>query len=291
MRFELDTLSDYSDEALLSELRRVAAELGGQRLTLERFNQLSRVHSTTLRSRFGSWRAALDLAGINETVAPRWEVLGREKILDEIQKYTAETNGRTAKRDEIASRLGISPGTITRRFGAWSELLDEVGLSPVPLGRRYSDDECHENVLKLWMHFGRQPRFAELNRAPSAVGSKAYVKRWGGWRAALAAFVTRANQAESLESPVALPLASENLDAAAIATAPRSISLSLRYKVLQRDRFRCVCCGASPASTLGVVLHIDHITPWSRGGQNSLENLRTLCEACNLGKGSRHEEA
>jgi len=35
-----------------------------------------------------------------------------------------------------------------------------------------------------------------------------------------------------------------------------------------------------------VVLHIDHVLPVSRGGLATLENLRTLCEKCNLGRGN-----
>ncbi|MBL0039480.1 MAG: HNH endonuclease [Xanthomonadales bacterium] len=68
---------------------------------------------------------------------------------------------------------------------------------------------------------------------------------------------------------------------------PRSISLSLRYRVLARDNFRCVVCGASPAKDGSVELHVDHIQPWSRGGKNTDDNLRTLCLKCNLGKGVR----
>jgi 5-methylcytosine-specific restriction endonuclease McrA len=34
----------------------------------------------------------------------------------------------------------------------------------------------------------------------------------------------------------------------------------------------------------GVVLHVDHIIPWSKGGQTVDENLQTLCDRCNLGK-------
>jgi 5-methylcytosine-specific restriction endonuclease McrA len=31
---------------------------------------------------------------------------------------------------------------------------------------------------------------------------------------------------------------------------------------------------------------VDHIVPWSKGGETILENLRTLCSKCNLGKGN-----
>ena len=65
------------------------------------------------------------------------------------------------------------------------------------------------------------------------------------------------------------------------------MSLSLRYDVLKRDRFRCQICGATQAD--GVKLHVDHIVPIARGGKTELSNLRTLCDRCNLGKGSKSE--
>ncbi|OGL35671.1 hypothetical protein A3F38_02445 [Candidatus Saccharibacteria bacterium RIFCSPHIGHO2_12_FULL_48_21] len=64
----------------------------------------------------------------------------------------------------------------------------------------------------------------------------------------------------------------------------RTIPLSLRVKVLSRDKFRCVFCGKSPAINAGTILHIDHIKPFSKGGENTLDNLQTLCQDCNLGK-------
>lgn len=67
----------------------------------------------------------------------------------------------------------------------------------------------------------------------------------------------------------------------------RLVTKALRYQVLQRDGFRCVLCGASAAD--GVRLHVDHVVPVSRGGKTEMGNLRTLCEACNLGKGARLE--
>ena len=65
----------------------------------------------------------------------------------------------------------------------------------------------------------------------------------------------------------------------------RTISDKLRYQVLKRDHFKCCACGASPAKDPYVELHIDHIVPWSKGGETVLQNLQTLCSRCNLGKG------
>jgi 5-methylcytosine-specific restriction endonuclease McrA len=65
------------------------------------------------------------------------------------------------------------------------------------------------------------------------------------------------------------------------------MNANVRYQVLSRDNSRCRRCGAS-SRTHGVVLHVDHIIPVSKGGKTVLNNLQTLCEACNLGKSVRH---
>ena len=64
----------------------------------------------------------------------------------------------------------------------------------------------------------------------------------------------------------------------------RVISSKLRYAVLKRDNFKCCACGASPAKNPAVELHVDHVIPWSRGGETCLSNLQTLCSECNIGK-------
>lgn len=285
--YELNTLDEYSDDALLEEIKRVADALRGERLTQQAFLKRSKVHVTTVRRRFGSWRKALDLAGIGESVAPRFNPVSREAVLHAILHQAHATTGASPTVEAVAQRLGVHKSTLAGKFGAWRDLLREVGLEPVPLGRRYTDEECFENIVELWTHYGRQPNFAELNQPPSAVGSKAYVLRWGGWRNALSAFIKHVNQSPAASQAPNLPSPAD----AVPTSAPRSISLSLRYKVLCRDHFTCVICGRSPAKDHDVVLHIDHIIPWSKGGENVEANLRTLCFECNLGKGDKAERA
>ena len=60
----------------------------------------------------------------------------------------------------------------------------------------------------------------------------------------------------------------------------------LRFRILQRDGFRCRYCGRS-GDAPGVVLHVDHVVSVAAGGTTSEDNLRTACEECNLGKGTR----
>jgi len=59
------------------------------------------------------------------------------------------------------------------------------------------------------------------------------------------------------------------------------IKPSVRWKILKRDNFRCVLCGADATDRK---LHIDHIDPVSLGGKSNPKNLRVLCDACNIGR-------
>lgn len=61
----------------------------------------------------------------------------------------------------------------------------------------------------------------------------------------------------------------------------KPIPKSVRFEVLKRDSFSCQYCGSSAPSA---VLHIDHIKPISKGGDNDIMNLVAACSDCNLGK-------
>ena len=56
---------------------------------------------------------------------------------------------------------------------------------------------------------------------------------------------------------------------------------SKRYEVLKRAKFRCELCGISAEDR---ALHVDHIRPRTKGGDNELSNLQALCQLCNTNK-------
>jgi 5-methylcytosine-specific restriction endonuclease McrA len=60
-----------------------------------------------------------------------------------------------------------------------------------------------------------------------------------------------------------------------------------RLRIFVRDGFRCQYCGSKKAAH---ELTLDHITPRSRAGRSTPENLATACVACNTRKGSRTPE-
>lgn len=59
----------------------------------------------------------------------------------------------------------------------------------------------------------------------------------------------------------------------------------MRYDVLKRDDFTCQKCGATAKD--GAKLHVDHIVPVYKGGKTTMSNLQTLCDRCNIGKGTK----
>ncbi len=64
----------------------------------------------------------------------------------------------------------------------------------------------------------------------------------------------------------------------------RLIDNRLKYAVLKRDNSTCQRCGANINNTKDVKLVIDHKIPVELGGENTIENLWTLCSECNSGK-------
>jgi hypothetical protein len=63
----------------------------------------------------------------------------------------------------------------------------------------------------------------------------------------------------------------------------KAISKKVRFEVFKRDSFMCQYCGSKAPD---VVLHVDHVDPVSRGGDNDPLNLITSCVDCNSGKGA-----
>lgn len=62
---------------------------------------------------------------------------------------------------------------------------------------------------------------------------------------------------------------------------------SLRKKILDRDNHTCQKCGNSIYQEPNLLLEIDHITPLSKGGMTSENNLQVLCWRCNRSKGAK----
>ena len=63
----------------------------------------------------------------------------------------------------------------------------------------------------------------------------------------------------------------------------RYIPKEIVKAVWERDHGRCQICGSKRR------IHYDHHIPLSKGGSNTVENMRILCQKCNLKKSDKIE--
>ncbi len=217
--------------------------------------------------------------------------LSNADLISELQRVHAFVGKQWLTTEDFNTHSVTSEDTIRLRFGTFRKELDAAGIPSSPFSvLPTTDEECYENVAVVWTHYGRPPQYRELFKTPSRIQGKTYITRWGTWRRALKAFVDWAN-AEA--DPPASDQPEANLSVACEPTKRekraeadcREVRPGLRFKVFLRDHFRCVACGRSPATHLNVELHADHILAVVNGGKTILENLQTLCQDCNLGKG------
>ena len=208
--------------------------------------------------------------------------VSNDELLADLRRVAKLLSATTVSQPRYSEHGTYDATTVARRFGSWNKALLAASLT-LSNEVNIPDDRLFENLFLLWQHFGRQPRRSELAEPPSIISQTPYNRRFGSWTAALEAFVDYANSTE-LEAPAPKTTGHQPIRR----KTGREPSLRLRWKVLNRDRFTCCNCGASPAKTIGVELHVDHIIPWSKSGETVLENLQTLCSHCNLGKSNEH---
>lgn len=61
-----------------------------------------------------------------------------------------------------------------------------------------------------------------------------------------------------------------------------AVPVPIARAVRSRDGERCAYCGSDRGP-----FHLDHIMPWSRGGDHRPDNLTVACASCNLSKGAK----
>lgn len=207
-----------------------------------------------------------------------------EDLLADLQRVSREQSelGPKERTYKEFGKFGVT--TIIRRFGSWNSAIEKAGLEK-SVERNISDQELFLALYELWVKLGRQPNYSKIQKPTCRYSAKPYELRFGSWRGALEAFVEYVNS-EDIAAPTPEAVGAQSQPRRCTS---RSINLRLRFKVLQRDRFLCCACGRGPSITPGVSLEVDHIKPWSKGGETVIENLQTLCVACNQGKTNHHE--
>jgi len=124
VKFELTWLEDRSDDAVLAEIRRVAALMPNQRLTVDKFDSLSKIKSTAVRERFGSWSNAARKAGL-ATALPDYSDVA---IIEDLKRVSESAPHEPFTSAFYSAHGRYSNSCIKRRFGGWQQALDAAGI-------------------------------------------------------------------------------------------------------------------------------------------------------------------
>lgn len=304
MNFELNVYkNELTDDEIISDIKATATSLNIEYLSISLYRKHGKYSQTAIQGHFSTWVNALKIAGLRSVrTSKELKQIKDEDYFKDILKISTNLAKDTVTFEEYKIYGSFSAEHVFKRYKKWDDFLVAAGLKPTGLARhKISELELFDEIERIWASLGRQPTSTDIiNSSISKYSLDTYKRRFGGWQKTLEAFVLYINTNLDNESNDNIPLKTKVDDKSdtsktlpnnndnelpiQIRKTSRNINLRLRFKVLSRDNFTCVMCGSSPAKSPNVQLHIDHVIPWSKGGETILDNLQTLCSNCNLGK-------
>ena len=213
------------------------------------------------------------------------------ELIDDL-KRVAEKIGlnKISSRQYDDNGAKYTSSTIAKRFGTWNEALEKAGLNLVH-HRNVSDTDLFKNLENVWLNVGKQPTFRDMKPPISKYTPYQYEAKFGSWIQALEAFIEFINSnTDSEEEEPSKDKDQESAPEKEVVIKHKTKRLPserLKVQVLMRDGNKCRLCGIT---VTGDDIHFDHILPWSKGGETTLENLQILCKKHNLAKGNLEYE-
>lgn len=296
-----------SEDKLFDELKRVW-DILGRRPSYSEFRKIAAIGTKVYEKKYGSWTKAIEQFCLKNSSYNGGQHglplnTNKELLILELQKLK-DANGLKKLTYPEYRKLGgkISSATFNKYFETWPNALKAVGLEPV-FNRIPENLLLFDELQRVWEILGRQPKSPEFDKL-SKYPSSYYTSRFKGWHKAIYAFIEDRESSSSNSDHIELSklpnltneavsenqidavknVAEQSASGLVYMKTARIASSRLRFIVLHRDNFSCVLCGRSPAKDDKIILHVDHIKPYSKGGETLIENLQTLCSKCNLGK-------
>ena len=169
--------------------------------------------------------------------------------------------------------------TVARRFGErkWNKVLECLGLDYAQVF--HTEQELFDNIARVWIAKMSQPTKRDMDsNTASSISSGAYLRKFGKWNIALVKFIEYIN-GNNVETP-------DQMSGNHVKhKTKREPSDRLKVQVLMRDGNHCKICGIKCDQGLHKI-HFHHITPWSKGGETTIDNLQVLCKTCNEALGN-----
>jgi hypothetical protein len=201
------------------------------------------------------------------------------QIISEVKRVSKKLNKKNITRTDFDQHGKFGSHLVVRKIG-WNKAKEKAGLQIRSIN--ISDKELMDNLYNVWIKLKSQPIKADLIPPISKYSVHPYVKRFGSWTQSLKYFMSVITKDKlNYQRLIAL----EKLKPYKHKT-PRTISATLKIKVLNRDRYTCPLCPPGEQNDPKKIYVIDHVKPYSKGGETILENLRVMCKDHNSTKGA-----
>lgn len=170
---KLNRFVGYTDEFLISEMKRFVDENGRNPTHDDFMNNPSYPSAPTYVTHFGSWNNSLEKCGLNTN---RCYNRDPEFLLSEIERFTNE-NGRTPYCRDMTNGYP-SMNLYVDVFGGWNEALAKCGIDPYT-NRIYDEDFLISELLRFTDEFDRVPTTRDMDGTPGYPSARTY-KTWFG---------------------------------------------------------------------------------------------------------------
>lgn len=221
------------------------------------------------------------MAKVKFTVTRRNENVTVAQLISEVKRVYNKLKRNITKADfDLHSKYGSH--LVVRKIG-WNNAKLKAKI-PVKKEMNISDKKLMDNIMSVWLKLKRQPKREDLLPPLSNYSVAPYRVRYGSWQKALDTFesLVKNGKIDSVKlKKISKPIHKH--------TTSRHISQRMRLKVLVRDKFTCKVCRVSLITNPRLTdedFEVDHIKPYSKGGETIMSNLQTLCKKHNRTKGN-----
>ena len=170
-----------SEDELCAELRRVADKHRSPP-PLNTIREHGSYSGDTYLRRFGSWEAALEAAGFEDTqVQPKEQPqrstqVSTDDLIADLHRLRDELGERPTATDVVeAGAHGLA--TYQRRFGSWTDALDAAGFNP---DDGPSDDDLLADLDRLHEQLDKVPSLLDVAEE-GQYSRSIYESRFGSW--------------------------------------------------------------------------------------------------------------
>ena len=276
---------------ILNSLRKFGADVEQENCNFKYYyftwgeaHQEHRHHWDTFRKYFGGFKEAMEQASVKYDPQYR-NKLQPETVKKELIKFcnTHPIEKRTAQSYYLWPQRRLGYASYKKIHKSWYKALEIIGYAAPQSSKssKLTDDDILEAVERIciWTYQRKRtiPRtqdFKEYNQLHSDGVS---------WATLKGRFYKSSDFMDNFFAWKRGETTKQHLLKQSKKRARKVISPKLRYEIFKRDGFKCLFCGISGN---GTILNADHIIPVDKGGEDTMENLQTLCVRCNIGKGT-----